>query len=45
MGSVSFLAAGGDVLLARDRWRLVEAVSGARSVDDLTERFRALISE
>jgi hypothetical protein len=28
-----------DVLLARDSWRLVEAVS------DLTERLRALISE
>ncbi len=34
-----------DVLLARDSWRLVEAVTGATSADDLSERLRALISE
>jgi major membrane immunogen (membrane-anchored lipoprotein) len=34
-----------DVLLARDSWRLVEAVTGATSADDLSERLCALISE
>jgi hypothetical protein len=34
-----------DVLLTRDSWRLVEAVTGATSADDLSERLRALISE
>jgi hypothetical protein len=46
--SISFGSMGivqADVFLARDSWRLVEAVTGATSADDLSERLRALISE
>jgi hypothetical protein len=34
-----------DALIQRDRWSMVQAVVGATSADDLTERLRALISE
>lgn len=34
-----------DALLKRDRWRLVEAVTDATSIDDLSDRLGALIAE
>jgi hypothetical protein len=43
VGSTSFGSMGiaqADVLLARDSWRLVEAVTGATSANDLSERLR-----